>query len=158
MLDALRRPPALHDGAPGFPGGGQPGLDVADAAVQFGDRLREASAMRASAPLSPCTSGAPTLRATSGSKTAGSSAYSTWISRQGIVGERSGVGDDGGDALADEPHGVVEDVRVVGIVVTTVVPGRRERDGGAVTMRQHQSHARNRLRRSGVDRRDARVR
>ena len=53
--------------------------------------------------------------------------------------------------VADESHRVVEDVRVVGVVESALVARRRERDGGAVPMGEHQPNAGNALRRSRVD-------
>ena len=60
--------------------------------------------------------------ASSGSNTAGSTSYSTSSSAAGRLRGALGLGDDGGDPLADEAHDVVEHVRVVGIDEVVLVP------------------------------------
>ena len=48
----------------------------------------------------------------------------------------------GRDPLTMEPHDVVEQPRVEGIVAVEFVAARGEQDGGCVLMRQHRDHAR----------------
>ena len=63
----------------------------------------------------PCSCGAPSAMASSGSNTAGSTSYSTTTLRQPSSAAPIGVGQHGDHPLADEAHGVVEDVGVVRI-------------------------------------------
>ena len=64
------------------------------------------------------------------------------------------VGDDGGHSLPDEPHDVVENVGVIGVVEPVLVPGGRERHRRAVAMGEDQPHAGHPFGRGGVDRQD----
>ena len=75
-----------------------------------------------------------------------------------FLGRRLAVGDDGGDALADEAHDLVEHQGVVGIDGALLVPRGREGDRRRVFMRQHRMHAGHGQRLVFVDRADARVR
>ena len=93
---------------------GESGFDIADFAVEFeqdvmdlvvGERDRRSGA----------AGGAPSAIASSGSKTAGSTSYSTTTSRQPSSAARDRVGEHGHHPLADEAHDVVEHVGVVGI-------------------------------------------
>ncbi|OUD83299.1 hypothetical protein CMMCAS02_10285 [Clavibacter michiganensis subsp. michiganensis] len=68
------------------------------------------------------------------------------------------VGDHRGHALPAEPHHVVEDAAVVGVVEAVLVPRGRVERGGGVVVGEHGVHARQRERLRRVDGADARVR
>ncbi len=75
-----------------------------------------------------------------------------------LSGGDDGLGDDGRDPLADVPHHVVEDPRVVGVVGEQLVLRGREPGRGRVLVREHGVHAGHRERLRRVDRDHARVR
>ena len=120
--------------------------------------LRAGSAIRASGPLSPCSSGAPARAASSGSNDGGQQLVLDVDRAARRLGDGQGLGDDGGHPLATEPHDVVEQQGVVGVVEPVLVPGGRERHVRHVLAGEDQLHPRQRLRRGRVDARDPRVR
>ena len=160
---ARAAPAAVRQAARGPPrratlGCGEPAVDVADLGVHLGDHVAGRAGDPGSAPLSPCTSGAPGDRAASGSNTAGSSSYPTVTARQPFSATAEAVGDDRGDPLPHEAHAVVEHPGVVGVVDAQFVPRGRVRHRRAVAVGQHQLHARRCRGGGGVDRHDPRVR
>ncbi len=60
----------------------------------------------------------------------------------GFLRDRFAVRDHGGDLLADETHGVVEDPCILGIHCIDLVARRREQYGRRIRMGQHRMHAR----------------
>ncbi len=74
-----------------------------------------------------------------------------------LLGGGHGVGDHGGDALADVSNDVVEQPGVGGVVVDGFVQGGGVQPGWRVLVGEHQAHAGNPERLVGVDRQDAGV-
>ena len=68
-----------------------------------------------------------------------------------VLGRALGLGDDGGNALADEAHHVVEDVGVVGIDEMILVRRGAVESPRHVLPGEHLDHAGNRQRRAAVD-------
>ena len=120
VLHARREVGALVDHV-GF---GEAGLDVADLPWSSSKMLCTGS--RTNGSSEPCSCGAPSAMASSGSNTAGSTSYSTTDPAAALLGGADRVGQHGHHPLADEAHDVVEDVGVVGVDEVVGVDRGRE--------------------------------
>ena len=133
----------------------KPACDVADLAVQFEQDVVHLSWTNGSSYL--CNCGAPSAIASSGSKTAGSTSYSTTTLRHPSSAAPTESASTATTRWPDEPHDVVEDVGVVGIHQVVGVDRCGEALPRNVLPRVHAVHAGNRERGGLVDRDDARV-
>ena len=152
---SLGLPAAAHD----VGGARQPGRDVTVFAVQLGHQV----AGRVGKPardgiLVPVHQGSAGQESGVRVEDGGERFVVDLDQAAGGLGDGQGVGDDGRDALAVEPHHRIEHEGVVGVVEAVLVSGGGEQGGRGVGVGEHGVHPRQGGGRVGPDRADARVR